>query len=106
MKVPFTPIRMTSIEEEINPTTSAQCSSCSALIEKVEALVSKVSALEKRLRKYEGEGSEVGDSAFFDKNVFTKWKEHVEEEIEDRTNRQLRKTLVFRNIKEEENEKD
>jgi len=41
----------------------------------------------------------------FDQAAFDAWKDEIEERIEERTNRQMRKTLVFRGIAEHADEK-
>ena len=98
-------------------------SSCNTLITSlkstIDLLINKVEKLEQKLSTYEDkidcrefiasqDTETVGPSNksdAFDKEAFEKWKFEIEELIESRTNRQLRKTLVFRNITENPNEK-
>ena len=92
--------------------TTSTCSSCKALESTINILIAKVEKLESKLATYEEKvddrefrASQNTQSVDFNGEAFEKWKSDIEELIESRTNRQLRKTLVFRNIPEEADEK-
>ena len=106
-------------------TPASNCSNCQALIATVKELADKVSSLETRLsivtEKLETKANSwtadpsssdwntvdgtKSPQSNFNQDEFNSWKKYIEELVEARTNRQLRKTLVFRNIREEQSEK-
>ena len=71
------------------------CSTCSSLLETVQKLEQTVKNLQEQLNKQPGGASIITTEPF---QGYEAWKKEIEARIEDNTNRQTRKTLVFRNI--------
>ena len=85
----------------------SDCENCRKLASVVQNLAKEVSELKTALQSLQNQktASEVSAEVFNSDISFQKWKTEIEERIESRTNRQLRQTLVFRGIPEEETEK-
>ena len=81
------------------------CTSCKSLVEIIKELSGRVLSMEKKLEamaQNEAPPPPTDQTAL--DAMSTKMKE-LEERLEERTNRQLRKTLVFRNVPEVEEDK-
>ena len=78
----------------------ASCLNCRKLAESVATLTETVKALEAKMAKLF-----TGESQTVDLTNIAKRVKDVEDLVEERTNRQLRKTLVFRGVTQAEDEK-
>jgi len=103
------------------PAQNFNCESCAQLTSTLNKLIDKVSMLEKKIAEQSEQmaaqnrqiAAQQTDPATtpaappctFSQQAFDEWKETIEERIEERTNRQMRKTLVFRGIREHADEK-
>ena len=112
---------MTTNSSPILPSSSATissektCTNCHSLLQTVNNLIKKIDALEDKLALISTTNNNVANSnsiqplappaSHFNPEGFNEWKHHIEELIEARTNRQMRKTLVIRNIAEDDSEK-
>ena len=86
---------------------SGSCERCNKLKEIVDRLEKKIDRLEARqassdLREDAQPSYGIGGMTQAD---FILWKDHIDDQIEDLKNRQMRQTLIFKNIPEDENEK-
>ena len=86
-----------------NLNISPGCSSCKSLMSLVQQLIEEVTDLKKEISSIKEQRSM--DQQVVASKQFMELKKEVEEQIEDRTNRQLRKTLVFQDIVEAPDEK-
>ena len=90
--------------------TTNNCNNCQSLVETVNNLVKQVQSLQEQVASLtvsnNANSAPVSDllippTSQYNHAEFLEWKKHIEELVESRTNRQLRKTLVFRGIKED-----
>ena len=84
-----------------------ECSSCKVLANLVRTLLQKHDSLEKEVQELKGKLTEQSKFEINSSNEVTSVSiriKELEKKIEDRTNRQLRKTLVFRNVAEDASE--
>ena len=86
------------------PNAGDDCHNCQKLIQTIEQLQQTVSEMNKRIQSLE---AEVAKSKTEDNSSLITVEDlrETNERVEERTNRQLRKTLVFRGIPEQEQEK-
>ena len=112
-----TPVAPTD-QQHLCPMETMNCDSCKRLTETLNKLIDKVTMLEKKIDEQNAkiaaqnlqitEKTVLAEAPVPNQTDRTQLEERltaIEERIEERTNRQMRQTLVFRGIKEEVSEK-
>ena len=101
------PNELSSVEVDITAVGDTQCSSCSTLLQVVEALTNEVKDLRGEVQSLKNSSVEQ-DVPTIPTSVtddLEKRVDELEEKLEARINRQLRKTLILRRVPESANEK-